>query len=103
MGAEHVYFNAFNLVYQVGSVRFRKLLNFFPDMETAWGASVPEFTRAGIEEAVVAKIIEARKQIDPWSEFEKLKNQGARLIICRDPDFPELLKEIPNPPVILYV
>ncbi len=99
----HIYFNAFNLIVQIGSVRFRKLLNFFPSLETAWQASATEFRQAGLEEEVVAKILEKRREIDPQAEFTKLEQQKIRLIAFGDELYPKLLREIPNPPIVLYV
>lgn len=99
---EHIYFNAFNQINQVGSVRFRRLLNFFPDLETAWRAPIQQLQQAGLEESIVQKIIEARTQVDPETEFAKLQKQNIRLITYQDENFPKLLKEIPNPPIVLY-
>ena len=39
----------------------------------------------------------------PDDEWEKFKKHGVRLILREDPDFPELLKEIPFSPFGIYV
>lgn len=97
------YFNAFNLLPEIGSVRFRKLLNFFPSLQAAWGASFKELAQAGLEEPVVQKILDARDQIDPEAEFEKLQKLKIGVVTHGDEQYPKLLREIPNPPMILYV
>ncbi|TSA44677.1 DNA-protecting protein DprA [bacterium] len=100
---EHPYFNAFNQIPQIGSVRFRKLMNFFPDLETAWRANISEYSQAGLEESVIQQILEARRNIDPDGEFEKLERAQTKLITYNDEAYPSQLKEIPNPPITLYV
>ena len=103
MPRENVYFNAFNLIYQVGSVRMRKLLNYFPDLETAWRANLSEIRASGIEEPVAMKILESRAKIDPEAEFARLSDLSIQIITFHDPEYPKILKEIPNPPMVLYV
>lgn len=103
MDTEKIYFNAFNQISQIGSVRFRKLLNYFPNLETAWHAPSSEFLKAGLEELVVSKIITDRNQIDPEAEFAKLTKLNIRLLTYFDSSYPKLLKEIPNPPIVLYM
>lgn len=100
---EPLFFNAFNQISEIGSVRFRKLLNHFPSLEIAWTAPVQEFFKARLEEQVVAKIAETRNKIDPQEEFTKLQNLGIRILIFSDESYPKLLREIPNPPMILYL
>ena len=100
---DHPYFNAFNLIPQIGSVRLRKLLNFFPDLETAWRAASSDLAQSGLDVNVVEKILEARTALDPHTEFAKLENKKIRLISFNDEEYPKLLKEIPNPPMVLYI
>lgn len=42
-------------------------------------------------------------QIDPEKEFEKLNNAGIKLILSEENDFPKKLKEMPWPPLAIYV
>lgn len=103
MTPAHVYFNAFNQIPQVGSVRFRKLLNHFRDLETAWQAPRQELLRAGLEEHIIEAILEKRKAIDPAAEFAKLGKSGAKILTYEDAAYPKMLKEIPGPPAVLYL
>lgn len=101
--ADHPYFNAFNLIPQIGSVKLRRLLNFFPDLKSAWHASRAELTNSGLEQIVVDKILETRQALDPHAEFARLENLHITLISCNDAAYPKLLREIPNPPAVLYI
>ncbi len=100
---DHPYFNAFNTIAQIGSVRLRKLLNYFPNLETAWHAPGTELASAGLENTIVEKIIEARSTLDVEREFGRLETLGIDLCTWSDEGFPKLLREIPNPPIVLYV
>jgi len=103
MRQDHPYFNAFNAIPQIGSVRMRKLLNFFPDLKTAWDAPPAELNACGLEEQVVSKILETRQSFDLAAEFERLANLHVSLLTWGDEDYPKLLREISNPPMALYI
>ena len=97
------YFNAFNLFPEIGAVRLKKLLNYFPNMETAWQAGISELRQAGLDEKIAQKISEEKKRINPDKEFEKLAKEGISIITIQDDQYPKLLKEIYDPPTILYI
>lgn len=103
MTPEPTYFNAWNQMPEIGSVRLRKLLNFFPNLAAAWSAAASELLGAGLEPAVVEKVLEARRQIDPEAEFLKLQKHDVSLLTFTDANYPKLLREIGNPPIVLYI
>ena len=100
---DYPYFNAFNLIPQIGAVRLRKLLNFFPDLKTAWHAAANEIEQSGLDTSLVGKILETRQKIDPHQQFAKLADLNIRLVTFQDEIYPKLLREIPNPPAVLYI
>lgn len=100
---DHPYFNAFNLIPQIGPVKFQKLLNFFPDLATAWQASASDLETAGLEKNVVSQILLARREINPERAFADLERAGVKIVTIRDESYPVLLKEIPHPPALLYI
>ena len=97
------YYNAFNTIPQIGSVRLRKLLNFFPDLETAWRAPAAELEQTGLEPSVIEKIAEARGVLNVEQEFMRLEKLGVTLLTWDDPRYPSHLKQITNLPAVLYV
>lgn len=103
IASDHIYFNAFNLIPQIGPVRFRKLLNFFSNLEAAWQAPVAELLQSGLEENVVNEILRLRRETDIAAEFAKLEAQKISLITIKDQNYPTILREIANPPAVLYV
>lgn len=97
------YWVGFSLISGVGSARGNKLVNFFDSMKNAWNASESDLARAGIEENIIAEIVRARKEIDLENEMEKIEKEGISLITIKDKNYPKMLKEIYNPPFLLYV
>jgi DNA processing protein len=98
------YFVAFNQFHEhIGPQRIKKLLNFFGTMENAWKASPPELQNSGLEENIVTELAAGRINIDPASELEKVLSQKIDVLTILDENYPRLLKEIYDPPPILYV
>jgi len=102
MISDKKYYNAFNFIPQIGPVRFRKLISHFKSMEDAWNANASEFYGAGIEEDVIEKILESRKNIFPDEEFEKLEKEGIEIITINEDLYPARLKETHSAPAVLY-
>lgn len=96
------YWIAFSYLPEIGSNRFRKLLNYFKNLEFAWEANVNELEKAGIEKNIAEKIILKRKQINPDEKMEKTEKENVKIITFNDPQYPKLLKEIDNFPALLF-
>jgi len=97
------YYNAFNLIGGIGPVGFKKILTYFNSLDNAWSAEIKEFKKAGLTEFTIEQIRKKRYKINPDWEMERLSKQGINLITLQDKDYPKLLKEIYDPPAILYV
>ena len=103
MTKETKYFNAFNLTGVLGPSGFRKLIDFFPSLENAWRAGVSELKQAGLSQATAEKIAEKRKGIEPEKELEKIAKENVRIVTIADEKYPVRLKQIADPPAMLYV
>lgn len=57
----------------------------------------------GLEEKDVINILESRKKADPVAEYEALLKSGVSMIGMEDPEYPEGLKMIKDPPWCLFV
>lgn len=96
------YWIAFNQLREFGPKRFTKLTNHFTSLHKAWEASPQELYASGIEQKIIAKLIQARPRINPDHELEKLIPHHIQAITIKDSNYPALLREIPNPPPVLY-
>jgi len=97
------YYNALNLITEIGANRFKKLLAYFPSAKLAWEASASELKKAGLEENIINTLIEKRSGISPDKELEKVIRAGIEIVTLKDSKYPKLLKEIYDSPALLYV
>lgn len=97
------YWLAFNLVQGIGPVKTRALLDYFGDLQRAWQASPSQLQEAGLDKRALKNVLDARESLDLDRELSKLHQCGARLITWDDADYPIRLKEIEEPPPVLYV
>lgn len=105
MHSQAIYFHAFNLFNErIGPARFKKLLGHFGSLETAWkDGSEQDFIVAGLEEDLARDICLRRPQMNLEKEREKLTKENIRILTILDQDYPRLLKEIYDPPYIMYI
>lgn len=85
-----------------GPVRMRKIKKHFPLFEHAFKASTGEFIRAGIEENIAGEFTTARQSINPDMIMENLEKENIKVTTLDDKNYSKLLKEIYNPPFIIY-
>jgi DNA processing protein len=86
-----------------GPIRLAKLRGFFDSMETAFRASASELAKAGIDPKIAEQFLAIRDKLSPERELELLERAGAIAVPFTDPNYPELLKEIYDPPAVLFV
>jgi DNA processing protein len=96
------YLNALNKIPGVGVKKMHLMLNFFETGENIWKANRQNLIQSGIGEKLTEKIIEEKSDINPDEEWEKLKKENVEMISLSDSAYPKSLKEIPNPPYLLY-
>ena len=85
-----------------GHHRIKKLKKYFRNFETAFKAGAAELKMAGLDENTITEFIAARFKIDIDEVLEKLIKEQIRVITLDDKDYPSLLKEINDPPPLLY-
>ena len=86
-----------------GSVRLGKLSRRFSDMRAAFEASAGQLVEAGIEPHVVNRFLQERLHLDPQRELELLVKHQVEAITLKDPRYPTLLKQIYDPPAVLFI
>lgn len=95
---------ALNLIPQVGPVRVRKLLEFFGSPErilTAKSSEILQVNGFGLAQAEALAGWEA--QVDLEAELRKIRERDLTILTQDDDLYPELLKAIHDPPLVLYV
>jgi DNA processing protein len=95
---------ALNLIEHIGPVRIRQLLDQFGEAPAILSASRQQLLQVrGIGEEVAAAIVSWEKTVDLKAELDRIRDFGCRVVIQADPEYPELLRQIYDPPVVLYV
>jgi len=95
---------ALNMLDQIGPVRTRKLIAALGAPEAVFTADESMISRIpGFGTELARSITEGRASIDPVAEEKKAGRLGIRLVTFLDPEYPSALKEIHDPPLVLYV
>ncbi len=92
-----------NLIPGLGSVRIRSLLEFFGSAELVLAAPenmLRQVPRVG--EALAAAIADWRNCTNAEAELRLAEQWGVRLVTLTDADYPEALRRMDDPPVVLY-
>ncbi len=98
------YLHALNKIEGIGSQKIKKLLSFFNNTgENIWHATYSDLQIALGDGKLPEKIINVRKKIDPEKEWTYLKKENIHIISLTDKTYPKLLKEISNPPYLIYL
>jgi DNA processing protein len=97
------YWIGFNLIKGIGAVRLQALIQHFGDLEVAWKASPSDLAEAGLGRKVIERIIQARAEVDLIKLWEKVESQGIKILTWQDESYPGRLKEIDQPPPVLYI
>ena len=88
----------------VGPVTFAKLIKHFGSPDSASGASVSELAEVdGIGFKTAEQIAATRNKFDTAAELELACKLGVWIINLDDERYPPLLKQIYDPPPVLYI
>src|ERR1035441_4230560 len=97
-------FVALNLIEGVGPVRARSLLEHFGDAPKILCASKHELTRVrNIGDDTAEKISSWEKSVDLAGELKRISDFGCHVLISSDENYPAMLREIYDPPLVLYI
>ncbi len=100
---ERLFWIALNLVKGIGAVRFQMLVDHFGDARTAWEASPAALRSSGLSKKLVENLVQVRASVDLHSIEEQLEAQQITLLTWLDEGYPRRLKDINQPPPVVYV
>jgi DNA processing protein len=99
---EELYWLALKLVPGLGSRTSNKLLDRFRTPQAIFRASRTELEGAGISGAVAQSIASGCTFDDAATQQEKMLQCGAVAVTIGDPRYPQLLRDIFDPPLLLF-
>jgi DNA processing protein len=100
---EKLFWVGFNLVKGIGSVRLRALQGYFGNLAKAWDATPVQLRETGLSSKIVENIIQIRSSVNLEEYYEKITSKGITVITCEEENYPSRLKEIDQPPPVLYL
>lgn len=87
----------------VGIVRAKALVDHFGSPENVLNASIKEIQSVGNIGPGTAEAFAAADSISASSELKLMNDYGAKALTFWDDNYPPMLKEVYDPPLILYV
>src|SRR5581483_3032715 len=103
MLSERSYWLAFSAFPGVGPIRFALLRSHFGTAQKAWEASSKDLLAIGLGDKLTAKFDIFRKEFSVTGYATKVKDVGIATLILTDEKYPKLLKQISDPPFVLYI
>lgn len=97
------YWVGFNLVKGIGAVRLQALHAHFGDLALAWQAPMEALMEAGLSVKLAERVQLVRSGVDLDQYLSKIHDQGIQVLTWDDEGYPQRLKEIDQPPPVLYV
>lgn len=95
---------ALNLLPNIGPIRVRRLLERFGGPRGILAAGVAELLSVpGIGEEMATQIADWENRIDLEEELRRIASHGILLLTRDDPRYPPALRQIHDPPFLLYM
>jgi DNA processing protein len=97
------YWVGFNLVKGIGAVRLQALREHFGDLAIAWKAPADALQAAGLSPKLVERLMQVRDSVDLDLLLGRIEKWGITILTWEDEAYPARLKEIEQPPPVLYM
>ncbi len=103
MDNERSYWVGFSVFPGIGPVRFKLLVDYFGSAAVAWKAPIEELKKIRLGEKLSEQFDHFRKTFDIHAYLERLGKLHVSVLTLNDLKYPNLLKEISDPPFLLYI
>ena len=97
------FYLGFNMTPGIGPARVARLLAYFGSAAAAWAASTGDLMACGLDAKSIRALTATRTRLDLDAEMARAASIGVQLICTESPSYPALLRQIPQPPPLLYV
>lgn len=97
------FYLGFNMTPGIGPARLARLVEFFGSAEAAWHASLRDLAASGLDAKSCEALLVTRAQVCLDDEMARAAEAGVQLICVEDARYPALLRQITQPPPLLYV
>ncbi|MFN3330834.1 MAG: DNA-processing protein DprA, partial [Pyrinomonadaceae bacterium] len=94
---------ALNMTPGIGPRVMAKLLERFGSAENVFLANMRELEALRLKSETIQSILKREFHEKAQKELDEVRDLGGDVLILDDGCYPQLLREIPNPPIVLYV
>ena len=92
-----------SLIKNLGSVKIKKMLNKYNTPKAIWNLSKKELLKIeGIGEKTVNEILNKSYKNNIYLYMSQMIKENIGIITIEDKEYPQLLKNIYDPPIVLY-
>ena len=92
------------MIPNLGNITYKRLLDRFGDPANVFTVRLKELAEVeGLRAETAKRIVAGAWEGNPDDELGRLRKSGARLITIFDPSYPKDLREIHDPPPLLYL
>lgn len=103
MNDERAYWVAWNQLSGIGNIVIKRLFEHFSSLQAAWSASAEALSAIeGWSGSKMSELARQREQLDPYQLLKERECIWPPFWTPADPDYPPLLREIPDPPPVLF-
>jgi DNA processing protein len=100
---DRAFWLAWSRVPEMGPVLIKRLQQHFGTLSQAWAAAPADLLAVeGIGLLTVEGITTGRRSLDPAALLAQHEQENSHFWTPADADYPRLLREIPDPPTVLY-
>ncbi|GAB4547408.1 MAG: DNA-processing protein DprA [Anaerolineae bacterium] len=97
------YWIGLSRVKGIGPARLRRLITYFGTAESAWQAPYVDLIAAGLDPRTAETLITFRQAYDDSTDRHMIARANAKVLPFTSKDYPPLLRQISDPPPLLYV
>ncbi|MGI5827971.1 MAG: DNA-processing protein DprA [Patescibacteria group bacterium] len=101
--SEPDYYLAFHYCNGIGPKRFTQILQVFGTAEKAWNSPIGTWQKLGFPRNITVEVAQHKQEFDISKEKELLAKLGISYLPSNNPQFPQLLKQIPDCPIGLFL
>jgi DNA processing protein len=100
---ERKYWLAWSQISGIGPILLQRLQQHFGNLETAWKATPGELRKVeGLGFQTLEKVVQQKSRLNPEQLLTQHQQINPHFWTPADPEYPQLLREIPSPPPLLY-
>ena len=99
------YWLGFSKIYSIGTIHLNKMLEHFGSIEECWHASTGDLLEIeGFSSNTIGKFMEEKKSITDLEKIEEdVLKKDIKVITLESEEYPYYLKQIYDPPIVLFV